>query len=405
MKNKELQVVYKNTKELIPYVNNSRTHSDKQVQQIASSIKEWGFTNPILIDENNGIIAGHGRLMAAEKLKLDTVPTIKLVGLTELQKKAYIIADNKLALNSGWDEELLKIELSELKDNNFDMQLLGFDDIELLENEPDFIPQSDENSVPEVKKEAKSKLGDIFILGNHRLMCGDSTVLSDVEKLMNDNKADLWITDPPYNVSYTGKTKDSLSIKNDSMEDENFKQFLIDSYSNADSVMKEGAVFYIWHADSEGYNFRSAAKDVGWKVRECLIWNKSQFVIGRQDYHWKHEPCLYGWKDGASHNWYSDRKQTTVLEFKKPTRNGEHPTMKPVELFEYQILNSSKKGDIVLDSFLGSGTTIIACEKNNRKCYGLEFDPIYVDVIIRRWQEFTDKKAILESTGQEFDSL
>lgn len=215
----------------------------------------------------------------------------------------------------------------------------------------------------------------------------------------------MWLTDPPYNVAYEGKTKDAMTIKNDAMDDDKFRQFLRDAYTAADMVMKPGAVFYIWHADSEGYNFRGAAKDAGWTVRQCLIWKKSSMVMGRQDYHWKHEPCLYGWKDGAGHLWASDRKQTTVLEFEKPSRNGEHPTMKPVALFEYQMLNNTKGSDVVLDSFGGSGTTLIAAEKNGRIARLMELDPKYCDVIVKRWQEFTGKKAKLESNGQSFDDL
>lgn len=222
---------------------------------------------------------------------------------------------------------------------------------------------------------------------------------------MNGDQADVWLTDPPYNVAYEGKTKESLKIQNDSMSDENFRQFLVDAYSVANEHIKCGAVFYIWHADSEGFNFRAAAKDAGWQIRQCLIWKKQTMVLGRQDYQWQHEPCLYGWKDGASHLWASDRKQTTVLEFNKPTRNGSHPTMKPVELFEYCLLNNTKGGDMVLDSFGGSGTTLIAAEKNNRIARLMELDPKYCDVIVKRWQEFTGKKATLESTSEQFDEL
>ena len=226
-------------------------------------------------------------------------------------------------------------------------------------------------------------------------MCGDSTSVTDVEKLMNGNKADMLLTDPPYNVDYEGKTKDKLKIKNDSMDNDSFRQFLRDAFTSADMVMKEGAVFYIWHADSEGYNFRGACFDVGWKVRQCIIWNKNCMVMGRQDYQWKHEPCLYGWKDGASHLWASDRKQTTVIDMPKPAKSDLHPTMKPVALFDYQIKNNTKGGDIVLDLFGGSGTTIMACEQNNRIAYSMEFDPHYVDVIIARWEQFTGQKAVL----------
>jgi site-specific DNA-methyltransferase (adenine-specific) len=381
---------------LIPYAKNSRTHSVEQVGQIAASIKEFGFRNPILVD-GVGIIAGHGRLMAAQKLGLDKVPTIDCSDMTESQKKAYIIADNKLALNAGWDTAMLSIEMKDLEDEGFDLTLLGFDDKELNALlEPEVTEGlTDEDAVPDVPEEPKTKLGNIYILGNHRLMCGDSCSITDMEKLVNNRQVDMWLTDPPYNVAYEGKTKDALTIQNDSMDNEGFRQFLRDAYVTADTVMKAGAVFYIWHADSEGYNFRGAAHDAGWKVRQCLIWKKSTMVMGRQDYHWKHEPCLYGWKEGAGHLWSTDRKQTTILEFDKPSRNGEHPTMKPVALFEYQMLNNTKGGDIVLDSFGGSGTTLLAAEKHGRHAYLMELDPKYCDVIVKRWEDFTGKQAIL----------
>jgi len=382
---------------LIPYAKNSRTHDDAQVAQIAASIKEFGWTNPILVDGDKGVIAGHGRLLAARKLGMAKVPTIELKDMTEAQKKAYVIADNKLALNAGWDTNFLSLELQELKDQDFDLTLLGFDDKEL---DALLAPETtegltDEDSVPDTPIEPKTKLGDIYILGKHRLMCGDSCSVTDMDKLVNGRQVDMWLTDPPYNVAYKGKTKDALTIQNDSMDNAGFRQFLRDAYVTADTVMKAGAVFYIWHADSEGYNFRGAAYDAGWKVRQCLIWKKSTMVMGRQDYHWKHEPCLYGWKEGAGHLWATDRKQTTILEFDKPSRNGEHPTMKPVALFEYQMLNNTKGGDIVLDSFGGSGTTLLAAEKNGRIAYLMELDPKYCDVIVKRWEDFTGKKAIL----------
>jgi DNA modification methylase len=384
---------------LLPYARNSRTHSDEQTAQIAASIKEFGFTNPVLIDNENQIIAGHGRVLAARKLQLKVVPCIRLGYLTDTQKKAYVIADNKLALNSGWDDEMLALEIAELKDEDFDIELLGFTDDELAGLAEQIAEEveglTDEDDAPAVPDEAKTKLGDIYKLGKHRLMCGDSCSVSDMEKLCDGQDVDMWLTDPPYNVAYEGKTKDSLTIQNDSMSDEQFREFLRDAYVTADLVMKAGAVFYIWHADSEGYNFRGAAKDAGWKVRQCLIWKKSSMVMGRQDYHWKHEPCLYGWKEGAGHLWAADRKQTTILEFEKPSRNGEHPTMKPVALFEYQLLNNTKGGDIVLDSFGGSGTTLIAAEKNGRVARLMELDPKYCDVIVKRWEEFTGKKAEL----------
>jgi site-specific DNA-methyltransferase (adenine-specific) len=392
---------------LIPYAKNSRTHSPEQVGQIAASIKEFGFRNPILVD-GVGIIAGHGRLMAAQKLGLDQVPTIDCSDMTESQKKAYIIADNKLALNAGWDTAMLSIEMKDLEDEGFDLSLLGFDDKELNALlEPEVTEGlTDEDAVPEIPEEPKTKLGDIYILGNHRLMCGDSTSIDAVEKLIDGRPVDMWLTDPPYNVALgmnetpeeakkRNRRTDGLIVQNDSMGDKEFRQFLTDCVTAADSVMKAGAVFYIWHADSEGYNFRGACQDSGWKVRQCLIWKKSSLVMGRQDYHWMHEPCLYGWKEGAAHLWATDRKQTTILEFHKPSRNGQHPTMKPVELFEYQMLNNTKGGDIVLDSFGGSGTTLIAAEKHGRYARIMELDPKYCDVIVKRWEDFTGKKAVL----------
>lgn len=405
--NQRRQIIYRSVNDLIPYARNSRTHHEDQVLQIAASIKEFGFTNPVLIDHDGGIIAGHGRVMAARKVGLDQVPTIELAHLTETQKRAYIIADNKMALNAGWDNELLAVEFAELSSDGFDLSLTGFDGDEITGLTPQECNEglTDPDAVPDVQDEHITKTGDVWLLGNHRLVCGDSTSMDDISDLCGDRLVDMWLTDPPYNVDYTGKTKDALKIKSDSMGDDQFRQFLRDAYSTADTVMKPGAVFYIWHADSEGYNFRGAAKDVGYTVRQCLIWKKSSMVMGRQDYHWKHEPCLYGWKDGAGHLWSADRKQTTILEFDKPSRNGEHPTMKPTALFEYLILNNTKGGDIVLDTFGGSGTTMIACEKNGRHARLMELDPKYCDVIIKRWQDFTGKEAIHAESNETFNSM
>ena len=392
-----IQITYKPVQDLIPYARNSRTHSDAQVAQIAASIREFGWTNPILLDGENGIIAGHGRLLAAQKLGETQVPTIELSHMSEAQKRAYVIADNRLALNAGWDNAMLAAEFDDLKDAGFDLELTGFtlDEIEALKPEEVTEGLTDEDEAPPIPVEPKTKPGDIYILGKHRLMCGDSTSIDHLERLCAGQLVDMWLTDPPYNVAYEGKTKDALTIKNDSMCDDQFRQFLRDAYVAADTVMKPGAVFYIWHADSEGYNFRGAAQDAGWKVRQCLIWKKSTMVMGRQDYNWKHEPCLYGWKEGAGHLWSADRKQTTILEFDKPSRNGEHPTMKPVALFEYQMLNNTKGGDIILDSFGGSETTLISAEKNGRIARIMELDPKYCDVIVKRWEDFTGKKAEL----------
>jgi len=382
---------------------NSRTHSDAQVTQIAASIKEFGFLNPIIVDGSNGIIAGHGRLLAAKKLGMEKVPTVEASHLTESQRKAYVIADNKLALNADWDIQILSTELAALQETDFDLNLIGFDSDELAKLlEPEKVDGlTDEDEVPDLPDNPITKPGDIWIMGNHRLMCGDSTSIEHIEQLCGQ-LVDMWLTDPPYNVAYEGKTKDALTIKNDSMGDDQFRQFLRDSYVAANTIMKSGAVFYIWHADSEGYNFRGAAKDTDWKVRQCLIWKKQSMVMGRQDYHWQHEPCLYGWKDGAGHLWSSDRKQTTILEFNRPSKSEKHPTMKPVELFEYCMLNNTKGGDIVLDSFGGSGTTMIAAEKNGRIARLMEIDTKYCDVIINRWQDFTGKQAVLESSNKTF---
>lgn len=389
---------------LVPYAKNSRTHSEEQVAQIAASIKEWGFTTAVLVDESGSIIAGHGRVMAARKLGMASLPVMVARDWSDAQKRAYVIADNKLALNAGWDNDLLALELGELGDLGFDLELTGFTDEEIKALMPVEVTEglTDPDEAPPVPENPVTVPGDVWVMGQHRLLCGDSTSVDDLAKLCGGQMVDMWLTDPPYNVAYEGGTKEKLTIQNDSMGDDQFRQFLRDAYTAADTVMKAGAVFYIWHADSEGYNFRGAAKDAGWTVRQCLIWKKSSLVLGRQDYQCQHEPCLYGWKDGAGHLWASDRKQTTILEFDKPARNGEHPTMKPVALFEYQLLNNTKGGDIVLDSFGGSGTTLIAAEKNGRVARLMELDPKYCDVIVKRWQDFTGKIATHAETGQPF---
>ncbi len=372
---------------LVPYAKNSRTHSEDQIAQLAASIKEWASPRP----------SWWMRTAAS-------LPVMVAKGWSEAQKRAYVIADNKLALNAGWDNELLALELAELDGLGFDVELTGFSDEEIKALMPVEVTEglTDPDDAPAVQENPVTVPGDVWVMGKHRLLCGDSTSVDDLAKLTNGSLVDMWLTDPPYNVAYEGGTKEKLTIKNDSMGDDQFRQFLRDAYTAADTVMKPGAVFYLWHADSEGYNFRGAAKDAGWTVRQCLIWKKSSMVLGRQDYQWKHEPCLYGWKDGAGHLWAADRKQTTILEFDKPARNGEHPTMKPVALFEYQLLNNTKGGDIVLDSFGGSGTTLIAAEKNGRTAMIMELDPRYCDVIVKRWQEFTGKQAKHAETGKPF---
>lgn len=375
-----------------PYSKNAKKHPKKQIEAVANSIREFGMNQPIVVDKNGVIIVGHGRFEALKHLGWEVKDEwVKVVDLTEEQAKAYRLADNKLN-ESDWDMDLVTEELKGLDDYMLD--LTGFDKDLIIE------PDEKDDEVPETPKEPQSKLGDLYELGGHRVLCGDSLDLDSVHKLANGVKVDMYLTDQPYNVAYEGKTKDALTIENDSMSDADFRKFLIDAFTGADSIMKAGAVFYIWHADSEGYNFRGACHDIGWKVRQCLIWNKQTMVMGRQDYHWKHEPCLYGWKDGASHLWNSDRTQTTVLNFDRPNRNAEHPTMKPIELFSYQITNNTKGEDIVFDNFLGSGTTLIASQKTGRICYGMELDPKYVDVIVQRYCDYTGNYKIIKN-GEE----
>lgn len=404
---RDLTVQNRPIEALIPFARNSRTHSGAQVAQIAASIREFGWTNPVLVDGDNGIIAGHGRVLAARKLGLTEVPCIEIRDMTEAQKRAYVIADNKLAENAGWDEELLALELGELKADGFDLDLIGFDVEDLGKLlEPDAMTGlTDDDDAPEVAEVAISRPGDVWVLGSHRLMCGDSTSVADVERLMDGYKADLIVTDPPYNVAYEGGTAEKLTIQNDSMSGEAFFQFLLAAYGAMFAVAKDGAGLYVFHADSEGVNFRKAMTDAGFKLAQCCVWVKQSLVLGRQDYHWQHEPVLYGWKPTGAHRWYSDRKQSTVWNFDRPARNDVHPTMKPVALIEYPLCNSSRGGDVVLDLFGGSGSTLIACEKHSRSARLMELDPKYCDVIIRRWQEFTGKAATLAETDQAFEAV
>lgn len=383
--------------DLVPYDKNPR-RNDHAVKDVAESMDQVGYITPIVIDENMLILAGETRCKALKKRHIKRDKVLQVLGLTEDQKKKYRLLDNKVGEIADWDYDLLVGELEGLDFDGFDF---GFDDLlagmaDDSGDESDGEEQSgavDDDYDPVLPEEPKSKRGDIYQLGRHRLMCGDSTAPADVSRLMCGVKADLLLTDPPYNVAYEGGT--GLTIQNDNMDDASFRQFLKDAFQCADGVMKPGAAFYIWHADSEGFNFRGACHDIGWQVRQCLIWNKNALVLGRQDYQWKHEPCLYGWKGGASHTWLSDRKQTTVMDFDRPTRSELHPTMKPIPLFDYQIRNSCPVGGAVLDLFNGSGTTIMACEQNGRSAYTMELDPRYVDAAIARWEEFTGDKAVL----------
>ena len=381
-----------------PYENNPRKLSETAIEKVAMSLKEYGFRQPIVVDKDRIIVAGHTRFRASKKLGLKNVPISIIDNLTPEQINAYRIADNRTAEESEWDNELLKMEIKELEAQDFKLDLLGFNEDQLndlLFEEKQGL--TDEDEVPETPEEPISKLGDIWKLGKHRLMCGDSTKQESYEKLCGETKVDLYLTDPPYNVAYEGKTKDKLTIQNDKQTDDEFIEFLSQAFRSADTVLKMGGSFYIWHSDSEGLNFRLACIEAKWKLRQTLIWSKNSMVMGRQDYQWQHEPCLYGWKEGSSHSWYSDRKQTTIIKHDRPTQSKLHPTMKPVSLMEYLVKNSSKQEDIILDSFLGSGSTLIACEKLNRLCYGIELDPKYCDVIIKRWENFTGKKAELEN--------
>ena len=381
---------------------NARRRTDRSSDLIKESLQRYGAARSIVIDEENRILAGNGTIDGAKAAGInririiesegDEVIAVRRTGLTEEQKVGLALADNRTSDLSEWDLEMLH-RLSE--EHELD-PWFNQDDLDELLNVVEVDPiegNTDPDAAPDAPEEPITKPGDLWILGNHRLLCGDSTNPQHLQRLMDGKLADLWLTDPPYNVDYEGGT--GLKIQNDNMADGEFRQFLCDVYSSANQVLKPGAAFYIWHADIEGYNFRGAAQDNGWKVRQCLIWLKSSLVMGRQDYQWKHEPCLYGWTEGAAHTWNSDRKQTTILEFDKPRKNGQHPTMKPVDLFQYQIDNSTKPNQLVLDSFGGSGTTIIACERIRRHARLMELDPAYCDVIVQRWSEFTGKDAVL----------
>ena len=375
--------------EVTPYANNPR-NNDAAVESVAKSIEKFGFIGAIILNKDKIIINGHTRVKACKKLGMETVPAIIVDQLTKEQEDALRIADNKTGEIAEWNEDLLRAELKALEEAGFGIEDLGFDNSELealLEGDVSVsVGETDPNAAPEVPEVAVSRLGEVYVLGNHRLVCGDSTKAEDVGRVCKEGEADMWLTDPPYNVAYEGSN--GLTIQNDSMEDVKFREFLRTAFGHAEKALKPGAPFYIFHADSEGYNFRGACHDIGLRVRQCLVWKKNALVLGRQDYQWIHEPCLYGWKEGGPHPWYADRSQTTVMEFNKPKKNDVHPTMKPVEMLVYLLQNSSKRGDVVLDTFGGSGSTLIACEQTGRVCKTVELDPRYCDAIRRRWAEF-----------------
>lgn len=400
---KEMQYYLADVSELIPYVRNARTHSEAQVAQIVASIREFGFLSPILVAEDNTILAGHGRLAAALKLGLKKVPCVKENHLTETQKRAYIIADNKLSLNAGWDNELLAVELSELEGADFNLDLLGFDEAELssiFDADKD-VNDDDFDVEKELEEPCFSKTGDIWMLGKHRVICGDATKLETYKTLLENTKVNLVVTDPPYNVNYEGAAG---KIKNDNMEDDKFYQFLFNSFVNMEQAMADDASIYVFHADTEGLNFRKAFQDAGFYLSGCCIWKKPSLVLGRSPYQWQHEPCLYGWKKKGKHKWYAGRKETSVWEFEKPKKNADHPTMKPIALLAYPIKNSSMTNSLVLDPFAGSGSTLIACEQTGRICYAIELDEKYCDVIVKRYieQVGNDKSVKVLRGGKEY---
>lgn len=387
------------TERLLPYIRNARTHSEAQVAQIAASIAEFGFTAPILAGSDGVIVAGHGRLAAARKLGLGTVPVVVLDHLTPTQRRALVIADNKIAENAGWDEELLRIELAELQDVDFNLALTGFDVDELLEimagEETTTEGHTDEDAVPDVGETTISKTGDIWLLGEHKVLCGDATNADDFKTLLGDELVDMTFTDPPYNVNYANTAKDKLRGKNRPIMNDNlgegFGSFLKDACTNI--LMHTKGAVYIAMSSSELDTLQSAFRAAGGRWSTFIIWAKHTFTLGRADYQRQYEPILYGWRDGADHFWCGDRDQGDVWNIKKPVKNDLHPTMKPVELVERAVRNSSKTRDLVLDPFGGSGTTLIACEKSGRRARIIELDPKYVDVIVRRWQEWTGKDA------------
>lgn len=439
------QIEYLPIDALVPYARNSRTHSSEQVGQLAASIREFGFTNPVLIDERGGIIAGHGRVMAAQSIGLERVPCLRLTHLTDAQRRAYVIADNKLALNAEWDQALLAAELRALQEDDFDLGLTGFGDKEIgelfatldLPAEPDAAAQ-DPDVAPPPPAHPTSRPGDVWILGRHRVICGDSTAVATYTALMGGGMADVVWTDPPYNVAYE---TDAGKIANDSLPDAEFRQFLTAAFASIVSAMRPGAAIYVAHADTEGLNFRCAFAAAGLKLSGVVIWRKDSLVLGRSDYQWIHEPILYGWKPGAAHRWYGGRKQTTMTELGtsgspfvrrhdgrwqitigeevlivdgaatveyvedsiirelRPKRNDVHPTMKPVALIQRMLRNSAKPGETVLDAFGGSGSTLIAAEQLGMAARLIEIDPSYTDVIVRRWQAFTGQQAVLEGGG------
>ena len=389
---------------LVPYVNNARTHSPEQLTKLRSSLREFGFINPVIIDRDFNVIAGHGRIAAAKEEGITEVPCVFVDYLTEAQKKAYILADNRMALDAGWDEELLRIEIESLQGADFDVSLTGFGEDEIADlfcgdSEKD-VKDDDFDLSTALEKAAFVERGDIWKVGRHRLVCGDATSAEDVAALMDGKKANLIVTDPPYNVAF--RSGSGLSIQNDSMENGEFYTFLYNSFQNMAEHLEKGGAAYVFHADTEGLNFRKAFVDAGFHLAGVCIWVKNSLVLGRSDYQWQHEPVLYGFLKNGKHPWYSDRKQTTIWNYDKPKRNKNHPTSKPLDLLGYPICNSSQENAIVLDTFGGSGSTMMACEQTNRICCMMELDEKYASVILRRYVEDTgDSENVFVERGGE----
>lgn len=376
---------------LIPYINNARTHNAEQINKLRASLREFGFINPVIIDQEYNIIAGHGRVMAAKEENITEVPCVFVDHLTPAQKKAYIIADNRMAQDAGWDEELLRIEIEALQAEAFDIGLTGFEEQEIADlfgSDEDEVEDDDFDLNEALEKAAFVKRGDVWQVGRHRLMCGDATSEDDVATLMDGKKANLIVSDPPYGVSF--QSSDGLTIQNDSIKGEEFYNFLLKAFQNMAAHLEKGGVAYIFHADTEGLNFRRAFQDAGFHLAGCCIWVKNSLVLGRSDYQWQHEPVLYGFMKNGKHPWYSDRSQTTIWNFDKPKRNKNHPTSKPLDLLAYPIGNSSQANGIVVDTFGGSGSTLMACEQTNRICHTMELDEKYASVILRRYVEDTE---------------
>lgn len=390
---------------LVPYVNNARTHSPEQINKLRSSLREFGFINPVIIDRNYGVIAGHGRILAAKEEGISEVPCVFADHLTEAQKKAYIIADNRMAMDAGWDEELLRVEIEALQAEAFDLSLTGFDDKELADlfaDETGSDAKDDEfDLAAALEKASFVEKGDVWTVGRHKLVCGDATDPDDVNTLMGDTKANLILTDPPYGVSF--KSSSGLTIQNDSMKDEEFYNFLLSSFKCMADHLEKGGSAYVFHADTEGLNFRRAFIDASFHLAGCCIWVKDSLVLGRSDYQWQHEPVLYGFLQNGKHKWFSDRKQTTIWNFDKPKRNANHPTSKPLDLLGYPIGNSTQENAVVIDTFGGSGSTMMACQQMNRICHMMELDEKYASVILRRAVEngIAPENIFVERNGEK----